>query len=73
MSNESLTNEHSLFVSLRNFNSDAAIDREFNTLVNITPDQCGCRRRGLHLVFRLGHACICHLSGYGYNPESGNF
>jgi hypothetical protein len=32
---QSLINEHNFFVSLGNFNSDAAIDTEFNTLVNL--------------------------------------
>ncbi|KAL1889485.1 hypothetical protein Sste5346_008863 [Sporothrix stenoceras] len=32
---QSLVDEHNLFVSLGNFNSDAAIDTEFNTLVGL--------------------------------------
>ena len=37
---QSLINEHNLFVSLGDFNSDAAIDTEFNTLVNLSAWAC---------------------------------
>lgn len=35
---QSLINEHNLFVSLDNFNSDTAIETEFNTLVDMATD-----------------------------------